>query len=145
MDKGMNQFREVQDDLHEATELMRDNIEACVNRGEHLELLVDKSDNLTASARQFQKHSTGLRRALWWKNAKMLAMVGGSILAVRPRLLFLCPRRSRRAALCVAGERARVRVAPRRWFSSSSTLRRATADTERLATARFRSRGLHSG
>ena len=79
----MNQFREVQDDLHEATELMRENIEACVNRGEHLELLVDKSDNLTASARQFQKHSTGLRRALWWKNAKMLAMVGGSLLAVR--------------------------------------------------------------
>lgn len=57
----MNKFRDVQDDLHEATELMRENIESVVNRGEHLELLMDKSEGLTASARQFQKHSTGLR------------------------------------------------------------------------------------
>ncbi|KAL3931679.1 MAG: hypothetical protein SGPRY_001021 [Prymnesium sp.] len=80
----MDKFREVQEDLQEATGLMRENIESVVSRGEQLELLMDKSEGLTASARQFQKHSTGLRRALWWKNAKMMAMLLGSALAVRP-------------------------------------------------------------
>ncbi|KAL1521388.1 hypothetical protein AB1Y20_021054 [Prymnesium parvum] len=78
----MDKFRDVHDDLHEATELMRGNIESVVSRGEHLELLMDKSEGLSASARQFQKHSSGLRRALWWKNAKMMAMCIGSLMAV---------------------------------------------------------------
>jgi hypothetical protein len=33
-----------------------------VGRGEHLELLVDKSDGISSQARQFQKQSIGLRK-----------------------------------------------------------------------------------
>uniref|UniRef100_A0A7S3BB69 V-SNARE coiled-coil homology domain-containing protein n=1 Tax=Haptolina ericina TaxID=156174 RepID=A0A7S3BB69_9EUKA len=70
----MDKFSRVQDDLDEATEIMRHNIERVVDRGEHLELLVDKSEGFSNSARQFQKHSSGLRQALWWKNFKTVAM-----------------------------------------------------------------------
>ena len=76
-DQGaMDKFARVQEDLSETTDLMRQNIEAVVDRGEHLELLVDKSDGLTANAAAFQKQSRGLRQALWWKNVKILLGIG---------------------------------------------------------------------
>ena len=68
----MEKLQRVQDDIGEATDMMRQNIEAVVGRGEHLELLVEKSDNFNANARAFQKQSTNLRSAMWWRNAKML-------------------------------------------------------------------------
>ena len=46
----MDKFSRVQDDLHQATEIMRHNIGAVVDRGEHLELLVDKSEGFSQSA-----------------------------------------------------------------------------------------------
>ena len=78
----MDKFARVQDDLTETTDLMRQNIEAVVDRGEHLELLVDKSDGLTINAAQFQKQSRNLRQALWWKNVKILLGIGGAGLVV---------------------------------------------------------------
>lgn len=68
-------MKQVQDDIEEATDLMRQNLEAVVGRGEHLEALVDKSDAFSANARAFQKDSVGLRRALWWKNVRMIVML----------------------------------------------------------------------
>ena len=66
----------VQEDLSETTDPMRQNIEAAVDRGEHLELPVDKSDGLTANAAAFQKQSCGLRHALRWKIVKILLGIG---------------------------------------------------------------------
>lgn len=68
----MEKLARVQDDIGEATDMMRQNIEAVVGRGEHLELLVEKSDNFSTNAQAFQKQSKTLRSAMWWKNAKML-------------------------------------------------------------------------
>ena len=79
---GMDKLARVQDEIHEATDVMRQNIEAVVGRGEHLELLVDKSDAFTANARAFQKESVGLRRAMWWKNAKMIAVLVSLLLGL---------------------------------------------------------------
>ena len=78
----MDKIQRVQDDLAEATDLMRANIEAVVDRGEHLELLVDKSDSISNNARQFQKQSVGLRKALFWKNVKLALMCVGVLLAI---------------------------------------------------------------
>ena len=47
--------------INEATDVMRQNIEQVVGRGEHLELLVDKSDGFSANARSVQRQSTDLR------------------------------------------------------------------------------------
>jgi len=76
----MDKIHRVQEDLADVTEMMRQNIESVVDRGEHLELLMDKSDNLSSQARQFQKQSKGLREALWWKNVKMMLSLGCVVL-----------------------------------------------------------------
>ena len=48
----MGKLQAVQDEIGEVTDMMRANIEAVVDRGEHLELLVDKSDALGSQAYQ---------------------------------------------------------------------------------------------
>ena len=78
----MDKLSRIQDDIGEATDVMRQNIEQVVGRGEHLEVLVEKSDDFSSNARAFQKGSVGLRRALWWKNVKMMAMLACLLLSL---------------------------------------------------------------
>ena len=86
---GMDKLQRVQDEINEATDVMRENIEQVVGRGEHLELLVDKSADFQANASAFQKQSVGLKRALWWKNVKMIAMFVSMMLGVALMVLWL--------------------------------------------------------
>ena len=52
------------------------NIEKVLDRGEKLELLVDKTENLRYQADQFQKGGKALRNKMWWQNIKMKLLVG---------------------------------------------------------------------
>ncbi|KAL1544512.1 hypothetical protein AAHA92_21354 [Salvia divinorum] len=52
-----------------------DNIEKILERGDKIELLVDKTATMQDSAFHFRKQSKRLRRALWMKNAKLLALL----------------------------------------------------------------------
>ena len=51
------------------------NIEKVLDRGEKLELLVDKTENLRYQADQFQKGGKALRNKMWWQNVKMKLLV----------------------------------------------------------------------
>ncbi|KAK9938999.1 hypothetical protein M0R45_015709 [Rubus argutus] len=51
---------------------MVDNIEKILERGDRIELLVDKTATMQDGAFHFKKQSKRLRRALWMKNAKLL-------------------------------------------------------------------------
>lgn len=51
---------------------MVDNIEKILERGDRIELLVDKTGTMQDNAFHFRKQSKRLRRALWMKNAKLL-------------------------------------------------------------------------
>lgn len=51
---------------------MVENIEKILERGDRIELLVDKTATMQDSAFHFKKQSKRLRRALWMKNAKLL-------------------------------------------------------------------------
>lgn len=56
-------------------EIMTENIERVLERGERIDLLVDKTDRLGGSARDFRVRSRGLRRRMWWKNVKLMALL----------------------------------------------------------------------
>jgi len=53
-----------------------------LERGERIELLVDKTENLNQSAFKFKKSSTQLKRAMWWKNIKIMIIIGIVLLAI---------------------------------------------------------------
>lgn len=55
--------------------IMVENIEKILERGDRIELLVDKTATMQDGAFHFRKQSKRLRRALWMKNAKLLLVI----------------------------------------------------------------------
>ncbi|KAI3657854.1 hypothetical protein MP638_003172 [Amoeboaphelidium occidentale] len=62
-------------EIDQVKDVMVQNIEKVLERGERIEILVDKTDSLNQAAFQFKKRSTALKRRMWWKNAKLLAIM----------------------------------------------------------------------
>nr|XP_022315260.1 vesicle-associated membrane protein 7-like [Crassostrea virginica] len=56
--------------------VMTQNIERVLDRGERLENLIDKTEELEASSNQFQKTARKIRKKYWWKNTKMMIIIG---------------------------------------------------------------------
>lgn len=50
---------------------MRSNIFKVSERGEHLDSLQDKTDNLATSAQGFRRGANRVRKQMWWKDMKM--------------------------------------------------------------------------
>ena len=70
----------VKNQIEDVKGVMVENIEKVLERGEKIELLVDKTDRLNQQAFKFESSSRNLRRAMWWKNvrwAAFLTLAGG--------------------------------------------------------------------
>lgn len=65
----------VQNEIDNVRGIMTENIERVLERGERIDLLVDKTDRLGGSAHEFRVRSKGLRRRMWWKNVKLMALL----------------------------------------------------------------------
>ncbi|KAJ3355714.1 hypothetical protein HDU83_002719 [Entophlyctis luteolus] len=61
---------------------MQDNIAKVVQRGENLEQLNTKAEDLSASSMQFKKGASDVRKAMWWKDMKMKLILGGVIVLI---------------------------------------------------------------
>ena len=46
-----------------------------LDRGEKIELLVDKTEKLETDAFRFKKQSTRLKHQMWWQNAKFMLLI----------------------------------------------------------------------
>ncbi|CAN0900501.1 Vesicle-associated membrane protein 714 [Linum grandiflorum] len=68
----LNRVRGEVGDCTQLRTIMVDNIEKILERGDKIELLVDKTATMQDGAFHFRKQSKRLRRALWMKNAKLL-------------------------------------------------------------------------
>jgi len=65
----------VRDELTQVKDVMIKNIDKVLERGEKIELLVDKTEMLDQHAFKFKKQSTKLKRSMWWKNIKLLVLL----------------------------------------------------------------------
>jgi vesicle-associated membrane protein 7 len=65
----------VQSEIENVRGIMTENIERVLERGERIDLLVDKTNQLGEGARDFRVKSRGLRRRMWWKNAKLMVLL----------------------------------------------------------------------
>ena len=52
-----------------------ENIEKVLDRGDRIELLVDKTDTLRADAFRFKRTTREVRRQMWWRDVKMYLIV----------------------------------------------------------------------
>ncbi|GAB1318889.1 hypothetical protein MFIFM68171_09099 [Madurella fahalii] len=65
-----------QREIEDVRGIMTRNIEGLLERGERIDLLVDKTDRLGGSAAEFRIRSRGLKRRMWWKNVKLMGLLG---------------------------------------------------------------------
>ncbi|CAL9208697.1 unnamed protein product [Musa hybrid cultivar] len=70
--------------------IMVDNIDKILDRGDRISLLVDKTATMQDSAFHFRKQSRRLRRALWMKNAKLLAVLTVAIALLLYVIIAAC-------------------------------------------------------
>lgn len=73
--KDVDKISKVQGQLDELKEIMVQNIDSVANRGEHLELLVDRTENLNDASVTFRKSSKNLARSMFWKNIKITVII----------------------------------------------------------------------
>lgn len=77
-----DQLSALQSQVDEVKDIMTQNIEKVLERGEKIEILVDKTEELSTSAQSFQKSSTKLKNQMWWKNKKWTLVIVLVILIV---------------------------------------------------------------
>ncbi|CAD7091107.1 unnamed protein product [Hermetia illucens] len=68
--------------IDELKHIMVKNIDSIKDRGERLELLVNKTENLRNCSVSFRKQSRNLARQMFWKNVRMYVVVGLIIIFV---------------------------------------------------------------
>jgi vesicle-associated membrane protein 7 len=68
-------LKSVQREMDDVRDIMSENIERVLERGERIDLLVDKTDRLRGSTTDFRVRSLGLKRRMWWKNVKLMALL----------------------------------------------------------------------
>jgi len=78
----MNKLAKVQAQISEVKGVMMENIEKVLDRGEKIELLVDKTENLRSQAQDFRTTGTQMRRKMWLQNMKIKLIVLGIIIAL---------------------------------------------------------------
>ena len=59
----------------EVKSVMIDNIEKVLDRGERIETLVDKTETLQHTSKDFARSGKKLRNHLWWQNLKMKLII----------------------------------------------------------------------
>lgn len=72
---GNDNVTALQSQVQEVKGVMAQNIEKVIQRGERLDDLVDKTDELNAASATFQKTATRIRKKYWWKNTKMKIII----------------------------------------------------------------------
>jgi vesicle-associated membrane protein 7 len=81
----------LESEVKQTKDVMVQNIDKVLARGEKIELLVDKSDKLDQHAVIFRSEATALRKYFWWKNVKMwLVLFGVLAVIVYAILAFSC-------------------------------------------------------
>ncbi|KAJ9114551.1 hypothetical protein QFC20_001425 [Naganishia adeliensis] len=69
-------LKQAQTDLNNVKDIMVQNIDAVLARGERIELLVDKTDSMAGQAHAFRRGARNVRRQMWWKNTRIMMLSG---------------------------------------------------------------------
>ena len=80
--QAQTKVQTVQQQVTEVKEIMMDNIEKVLDRGEKIEVLVDKTEALRFQADNFHKQGRALRNRMWWNNLKMKLILLAFVIGV---------------------------------------------------------------
>ncbi|XP_055552295.1 vesicle-associated membrane protein 8 [Falco cherrug] len=81
---GGGRMQALQREVEGVKTIMTQNVERILARGENLEQLHSKSQDLEATSEHFKTTSQKMARRYWWKNVKLLVILGlvGAIILI---------------------------------------------------------------
>jgi len=80
---GNQRTAALQAQIDDTVGVMRENINKVSQRGERLDSLQDKTDNLAVSAQGFRRGANRVRKQMWWKDMKMrMCLIAGIIILI---------------------------------------------------------------
>jgi vesicle-associated membrane protein 4 len=80
---GNARTQALQAQIDDTVGVMRENINKVSQRGERLDALQDKTDNLAVSAQGFRRGANRVRKQMWWKDMKMrMCLIAGVIILI---------------------------------------------------------------
>ncbi|CAH8565204.1 unnamed protein product [Schistosoma turkestanicum] len=74
--KTNKRLQQTQAQINEVVDIMRVNVDKVLERDKNLSELDGRADALQAGASQFEASAGKLKRKFWWKNCKMLTVLG---------------------------------------------------------------------
>jgi len=80
--RGNAKTQAIQQQIDDTVGIMRENITKVAERGQRLDELQDKTDNLAVSAQGFKKGANRVRKAMWWKDMKMRIIIAVAIVVL---------------------------------------------------------------
>ncbi|XP_066471245.1 vesicle-associated membrane protein 1-like [Tiliqua scincoides] len=69
-------LQQTQAQVEEVVDIMRVNVDKVLERDQKLSELDERADALQAGAQVFESSAAALKRKYWWKNCKMMIMLG---------------------------------------------------------------------
>jgi len=78
----------IQAQIDDTVGIMRENITKVAERGERLDSLQDKTDNLAVSAQGFRRGANRVRKNMWWKDMKMRIIIGVAVAVILFIIIF---------------------------------------------------------
>ncbi|XP_013072811.1 vesicle-associated membrane protein 3-like isoform X2 [Biomphalaria glabrata] len=72
----------LQNEVSEVTSLLKDNVEKVLQRGERIDTLQSRSEDLENNSTQFKRAAVQIKKKMWWKNCKMACILGSVIFLI---------------------------------------------------------------
>ncbi|XP_070621578.1 vesicle-associated membrane protein 8 [Erythrolamprus reginae] len=72
---GSDRVKNLQNEVEGVKNIMTQNVERILARGENLDHLRNKTEDLEATSEHFKTTSQKVARKYWWKNIKMIAII----------------------------------------------------------------------
>lgn len=79
---GSQQVREMQSKVDEVKDVMVQNVKKVMDRGEKLDDLMDRAEDLEIKADQFRSTTKEVRKKFWWQNMRMKLIIAASLILI---------------------------------------------------------------
>lgn len=90
-DPNADRINRLKGEMSQVRNVMVENIDKVLERGDRLELLVDKTANMQENTFHFRKQARRFRSTVWWRNVKLtVALIFLLIVIVYAVLAFAC-------------------------------------------------------
>ncbi|CAJ1068298.1 vesicle-associated membrane protein 8-like [Xyrichtys novacula] len=73
--ESKDKVQALRDQVDGVKDIMTQNVDRILARGERLDDLMDKSEDLQAGAQNFKQTSQKVARNYWWKNVKLVVVI----------------------------------------------------------------------